>query len=146
MPVAPGTFGAAEGVAVFVLMALLSGYRHSSHAGVIAVWAAANLIVFAAGVAASDRVCRMLNQKDPGRVVIDEVSGQMIALSPVLFTPSWPAVITGFVLFRVFDIWKPYPIRKLEALPGGLGVMADDALAGVYAGLLVWAGHALHLI
>jgi phosphatidylglycerophosphatase A len=67
--------------------------------------------------------------------VIDEVVGQMIAL---LFIPNflwldWQLIIAGFVLFRIFDIWKPYPIRNLEKLPGGVGVMADDVVAGCYA-------------
>ncbi|PYS72134.1 MAG: phosphatidylglycerophosphatase A, partial [Acidobacteria bacterium] len=65
---------------------------------------------------------------------IDEVAGQMIALlSGPLWLPTWWSVLTAFILFRAFDIWKPYPIRRLEALESGLGIMADDLLAGVYA-------------
>ena len=69
--------------------------------------------------------------------MIDEVSGQLIALTPLVGSPSIAGVVAAFALFRLFDIFKPYPIRKLEALPAGWGVMCDDALAGVYAALIV---------
>jgi len=108
--------------------------------------AVANTLIFAVGVLASDRVCKILQAKDPRRIVIDEVSGQLISLSPLLISPTWLSVLIGFLLFRIFDIFKPYPIRKLEHLPGGLGVMADDVLAGVYAAVLVWAGRRFHFI
>jgi phosphatidylglycerophosphatase A len=72
----------------------------------------------------------------------------MIALAPLMFLPqvSIRGTIVGFLLFRLFDIFKPYPIRKLEQLHGGLGVMADDALAGVYAALVLWLGTATGLV
>jgi phosphatidylglycerophosphatase A len=145
-PVAPGTFGAIEGVIVFLGILRLAR-EFSLGLGIqIAIFIAINIAIFFVGVAAADRVCRLLNQEDPSRVVIDEVSGQLISLTPVLFFTTLPAVILGFVLFRFFDILKPYPIRRLERLPGGLGVMADDVLAGVYAAVLVWVGHVLHLV
>jgi phosphatidylglycerophosphatase A len=74
------------------------------------------------------------------------VSGQLIALTPLLLFPSVAGVAVSFGLFRLFDIVKPYPIGKLEQLHGGLGVMADDALAGVFAAALVWAAVALGII
>ena len=97
-----------------------------------------NVAIFALGVWASGRTCRASGLEDPGLIVIDEISGQLIALTPLAFAHSIAGAVAGFALFRLFDIFKPYPIRRLEALHGGLGVMADDALAGVYSGLLVW--------
>jgi phosphatidylglycerophosphatase A len=141
LPVAPGTFGAIEGVAIFLGVAALA-HSHPDARIYSISYSLLNMVVFAVGVVSAERVSRMLNQKDPGRVVIDEVSGQMIALSPLLFTPKPLGVVVGFILFRAFDIFKPYPIRKLEALPGGFGVMADDVLAGIFAAVLLWAGHA----
>lgn len=144
MPVAPGTAGAVEGVAIFLLIhALHLGPGPSSLALAII-----NVGLFAIGVWASNRACRITGLEDPQQVVIDEVSGQLIALTPLALLPSLPiaSVLIGFLLFRLFDIFKPYPIRKLEHLHGGLGVMADDALAGVYAAVLLWLGHLLRLI
>jgi phosphatidylglycerophosphatase A len=132
-PLAPGTVGALEGVGVFLLIATLSPQWR------IPIFMAANLLVFVVGVWASGRVCDLLSSKDPSRIVIDEISGQMIALVPAALNPSTAAVVAAFLLFRAFDILKPYPIRKLEALSKGFGVMCDDALAGVYAGVLVLA-------
>jgi phosphatidylglycerophosphatase A len=142
LPIAPGTFGALEGVGLFLLLRA-SWAPTEGRAVLLAV---ANTLIFALGVLASDRVCRILQSKDPRKIVIDEVSGQMISLSPLLVSPTWLSVFIGFILFRIFDIFKPYPIRKLEHLPGGLGVMVDDVLAGIYAAVLVWAGRRLRLI
>lgn len=91
------------------------------------------IIVFLviAGAAASTRYGRLLNRKDPGRIVIDETCGQLIAL--FLVTPGWKELLLAFILFRIFDILKPYPIKKLEALPHGWGIMADDVGAGLAA-------------
>ncbi|HYM01104.1 MAG TPA: phosphatidylglycerophosphatase A [Blastocatellia bacterium] len=143
MPIAPGTFGALEGVGIFVLFRLWLVWTTGSLSIGISIWVLINVLVFFGGVAASGRLCSILKQKDPSRAVIDEVSGQMISLTPLLFASGWIAILAGFVLFRLFDIWKPYPIRKLERLPNGWGVMMDDVLAGVYAAVLVWVGLAL---
>ena len=78
--------------------------------------------------------------------LIDEVSGQLIAMTPLIVYPSLAGVAVAFVLFRAFDIFKPYPIRKLERLPGGFGVMTDDVLAGIYAAVLTWLAHYLNWI
>jgi phosphatidylglycerophosphatase A len=92
------------------------------------------LVVMFAGTWAATRAEKLLGKKDPGAVVVDEVVGQLITFLfvPWLTTWRWP-VVAGFVAFRVFDIWKPYPVRRLEGLGGGLGIMADDMLAGFYA-------------
>ena len=121
-PVAPGT------VASFltVLLFKLGLYKLS--------WPFQALIivaVFIAGGAAANRYARLLNRKDPGRIVIDETCGQLIAL--FLMTPGWKELLLAFFLFRIFDIIKPYPIKKLEALPHGWGIMADDVGAGLAA-------------
>jgi phosphatidylglycerophosphatase A len=144
MPVAPGTAGAVEGVAIFLLVYALHLGPESSTLALAVI----NVALFAIGVWASNSACRVTGLKDPRQVVIDEVSGQLIALTPLALLPSLSiaSVLIGFLLFRLFDIFKPYPIRKLEHLRGGLGVMADDALAGVYAAVLLWLAHLLRLI
>ncbi len=144
VPIAPGTVGSMEGVAIFLAIAML----HPGSATFVSVLATVSVVVFAVGVWASNRACEITGLQDPRLAVIDEVSGQLIALLPVAFwTPlSIAGIIVGFLLFRFFDILKPYPIRKLERLHGGLGVMADDVLAGVYSAVLVWLGHVLSLI
>ena len=94
-----------------------------------------------AGVWASSRVERALDAKDPGIIVIDEVAGMFLA---VLFLPrTLPVLATAFLLFRLFDIWKPYPARQIQALHGGLGVMLDDLIAGAYALAVLVIAHAV---
>lgn len=137
-PVAPGTFGAIEGVVVFLAFIAFSSRLSLSPRFSFAVLASVNVVVFPVGVWASNRACEISGVKDPSQIVIDEVSGQLIALTPLAGSVSVAGVIAAFILFRLFDIFKPYPIRKLEALPAGFGVMSDDALAGVYAALIVW--------
>ena len=73
----------------------------------------------------------VLGKKDPGAIVIDEVAG--MTLSVLVLPLTWPVLLVGFVLFRIFDIVKPFPAGRLQALPGGVGVMIDDLIAGVYA-------------
>ena len=128
IPVAPGTFGSLVGLGIFLLL------------GSLPLQVVAIVVVTWAGIWAASRSERILGLKDPGKVVIDEVAGQLVALLPVwafvggLYKTS---IIISFTLFRLFDIFKPYPARKFEALRGGLGIMADDLVAGVYAALLV---------
>jgi len=142
-PIAPGTVGSAEGVAIFLAILAI----HLEQASLMIVLAIINVVIFVIGVWASTRTCEITGLKDPRLVVIDEVSGQLISLTPLAFFPlSVVGVVAGFLLFRVFDIFKPYPIRKLERLHAGLGVMADDVLAGVYAAALLWLGHLARLI
>jgi phosphatidylglycerophosphatase A len=98
-------------------------------------------VVTAVGLWAGGRVERVLGQKDPGIIVVDEVAG--MALS-VLFLPrTIPVLLVAFFLFRLFDVWKPFPARESQALAGGLGVMIDDLVAGVYALVLVMGARAL---
>jgi phosphatidylglycerophosphatase A len=96
-----------------------------------------NLVVALAGVWAAGVAARHLNRRDPGVVVIDEVSGQLVAFL-ALWPLSWKYLLVGFLLFRALDIWKPFPARQAESWPGGLGIMADDWFAGAYAALLLW--------
>lgn len=121
-PVAPGTVGSAVGLVIF---------------GALRLWApwwsegVAVLVSLLAGVWSATVVERVLQRTDPGPVVIDEVLGMLVTL---LFLPvSLAGAIVGFVLFRVFDVIKPFPANRAEKLPGGWGIMLDDAIAGVYA-------------
>ena len=92
---------------------------------------AISVLVTVIGIPPSTVVARESSIKDPGFVVIDEVAGQMIALIAV--PVNWKYMLAGFILFRSFDIVKPFPLRRLEALPGGTGIMMDDVGAGLYA-------------
>ena len=131
-PVAPGTVGSAAGL-VFYLAVWWSGSA-VVEAGLIGV-------LFALGVWAGTTAERYFGGIDPGPIVLDEVVGMLITLA---FIPvGMPGAIAGFFLFRLFDIIKPFPARRLERLHGGLGVMADDAMAAVYANVAlrfaIWA-------
>jgi len=125
----PGTWGA--------LFTALLWWLLASHLGAssrILVILVLIVIVTAAGIPASTLEARGCGKKDPQHVVIDEVAGQLVTLiaCPIV----WPALLAGFILFRVFDILKPPPIRSLEKLPEGTGIVVDDLGAGVY-GLIV---------
>jgi phosphatidylglycerophosphatase A len=127
-PVAPGTAGSAAGLIVYLMFRWL-GIPHFELPLIV--------VLFALGVfygAASEQA---LGGVDPGPVVIDEVMGMLMTL--FLIPVNWMGMIAGFLLFRVFDILKPYPARKLERLPGGLGIMSDDLMAAVYANLTLHA-------
>ena len=91
----------------------------------------AALIATLVGIPAATMVAQEAGREDPGFVVVDEVAGQWIAL--IGMRPDWRHALLALVLFRLFDIWKPWPIRRLEALPEGTGVMLDDVAAGVLA-------------
>lgn len=124
VPKAPGTAGAVVGVLIYFLM---------SQAGAGAYFVHVILLFIFAGTLAAQRVESFWGH-DSQRIVVDEVLGQMIALGFAGTTQlSWISIIAGFVLFRFFDIVKPFPIRHLERLPGGVGVIADDVGAGLYA-------------
>lgn len=151
LPLAPGTWGSLVGIGVYLLVrgALMKvffdlGPRYNFNLlhiayGVIALELAVILAIALAGIWAASRTELLSGRKDPGKVVIDEVVGQFIALIPVPFVlgTAWWAAILAFILFRVFDIVKPYPARRLESLESGLGIMADDVVAGVYAAMVV---------
>jgi phosphatidylglycerophosphatase A len=126
---APGTAGSAA--------AILVAYCLHRWLGVCQLgFALLALGAFLPGVWAATSVARARNLKDPQIVVIDEVIGQWITLAGAV-TLSWPAWIAAFAFFRLFDIWKPFPIRRLEKLPEGWGVVMDDVLAGVYGAILL---------
>src|SRR5271165_186151 len=148
----PGTYGSAVGMLLSVLLTWL-GARHilSLHGATDgpttffrSTWVtslptyAAMLCVAGVGVLASELVAKWASAKDPQYVVIDEVSGQLVTYHVLLISAlNWKAWLFGFLLFRLFDIWKPFPIRRLEKLPGGWGIMADDWMAGIYAAILL---------
>lgn len=145
-PVAPGTWGSAVGVAIYagVMWIETAAVRQSSAAGPTADhlfafhWAlnsAALVGLCLLGIWAAGRSIPLLGNSDPSEAVVDEVMGQLVAFCFIPFGLGWPFMLAGFLLFRLFDIWKPYPVRTLEVLPGGLGICADDIVAGVYAGI-----------
>lgn len=126
LPLMPGTFGSLVGIGVFLLLKLW------------VVQVVAIILITWVGIWAATRTERVLALKDPGIVVVDEVAGQMIALLPVsVFGLGWAWIIVSFILFRLFDIFKPYPARRCESLRAGLGVMMDDLVAGAYAAVVV---------
>jgi phosphatidylglycerophosphatase A len=152
LPLAPGTWGAGVGLVLYLIFQAVSlrvltlitdrGFdattlyllRTSSLVLLI-------LLITLAGIWAATRAEILLRRKDPGLVVIDEVAGQMLAFVFVPANVSAWVLVAGFILFRLFDIWKPYPVRRLEALEAGLGIMCDDVLAGIYAAIvlsIVW--------
>lgn len=145
-PIAPGTMGSLLGVGLYLVIWVESFSWLQARAArgrlnlqyIFTIETALMLLVIflvtMVGIWAASRAEKLLRKKDPSIVVIDEVAGQMIALcSGPVWAPTWWSVLTAFVLFRAFDIWKPYPCRKLEDLHSGLGIMGDDVVAGAYA-------------
>ena len=126
VPIAPGTLGTLVAVPLGYLLSLLGplegGFFIVAFAG-FAVWV-------------SGEGEKVFQRKDPGLIVIDEMAGFLVAV--FLISWSWKNVVTGFFLFRLMDIIKPFPIRRLESKwPGGWGVVGDDVLAGVYANVIL---------
>ena len=149
LPLAPGTWGSLVGVGLYLLVrgALMKvlfdnavefrlNLFHLFYA-IIAFEILFAVVLTLVGVWAGSRIEKLSGKKDPSKVVIDEVAGQYIALSavPFMIDPAWWSLILAFILFRFFDIVKPYPARRLESLESGLGIMADDVVAGVYAAI-----------
>jgi phosphatidylglycerophosphatase A len=183
IPKAPGTFGSLAGLillcvprAGLILAVLIWGGIGFWGRGVYPLRYAQELIALltaAIGVWSASRASSFWGEKDPQRVVIDEVSGQHLTLLLALCVPiwwrgtsaaefssfsfvwpggsfhtdvlSWKYLLLGFILFRVFDIWKPFPARQAESLPGGWGIMADDWVAGIYAAIGLWIARAAGL-
>jgi phosphatidylglycerophosphatase A len=163
LPKAPGTWGSIGGLALVTAVAIYCGTIPFSefprdhdpyiHVGTF-------LVTCVVGLWSASRAARFWGEKDPQRVVIDEVSGQYLAIMVGAGMPNtlshrdfqfsqlgnftwhsaldWKYLLLGFILFRAFDIWKPFPARQAESLPGGLGIMADDWIAGFYAAILLW--------
>jgi phosphatidylglycerophosphatase A len=128
-PVAPGTAGSLAALAIAYGLVEFGHWRPWYFA-VLAV-ALTPLGIWAAGATA-----REIKSKDPGIVVVDEVLGQWITLAGAV-SLNWKSWLAAFCLFRLFDIWKPPPVRQLEALPSGTGIVADDVMAGIYGALVL---------
>jgi phosphatidylglycerophosphatase A len=156
IPGAPGTYGSAVAVAMYVGIGTFEMHAasHNAVSGqipslVIAFHFVLNAALLTAlcliGIWASGRTIAIFGKSDPSQAVVDEVMGQLITFTFIPFTLNWPLILAGFLLFRLFDIWKPFPVRTLEMLPGGLGICADDIVAGVYAGICLAVGYAVYL-
>lgn len=126
VPIAPGTFGSAAGLLVFAAVRAT---------GSIVVEIATIMVLFAIGIWSATEAEHHFGNVDPGPVVLDEVVGMLITLA--LLPVNLAGAILGFLLFRVLDVFKPWPSGEFERLPGGLGVMADDGMAALYGNLLM---------
>ncbi|MDE1162759.1 MAG: phosphatidylglycerophosphatase A [Acidobacteriaceae bacterium] len=141
----PGTYGSVAAMLLWMLAGhfLVVSNEHTVSVGSTTVVLHTHFVLFALltvlamiavtliGIPASTIVAREAGREDPGFVVIDEVAGQFFAL--VALAPSWKHAFLGLALFRLFDIWKPWPIRRFEDLPEGTGIMLDDVVAGAIA-------------
>jgi phosphatidylglycerophosphatase A len=124
----PGTYGS---VAAALLWFAAAHAFHPTPATLTLATIVVAILITTIGIPASTITAHEANRKDPGFIVIDEVAGQLVAL--IATRPDWKHALLSLVLFRFFDIFKPWPIRKLEALPEGTGIMLDDIAAGVFA-------------
>src|ERR1700730_1039735 len=158
LPKAPGTFGSLGGVAISLGLAWLTFQNNIQSmrternvnfwtVGLTPAYLQYAIVILIAilGVYAANQAANYVGEKDPQFVVIDEVSGQMLVYFFPLTVLNWKTWLLGFILFRVFDIWKPFPARQAESLPGGLGIMADDWMPGIYAALGLWIARAAGL-
>jgi phosphatidylglycerophosphatase A len=137
-PVAPGTAGSAAGILIAWLLI--------SKAGLSPLWLIPlTAVMTAPAIWAAGATARDVGREDPGLVVIDEVLGQWVTAAAIVHV-AWQSYVLAFVLFRIFDITKPWPIRKLERLQGGLGIVADDLLAGVYGAAILFAAGYFKLV
>ena len=129
-PKAPGTFGSAFAL-LFIPLWLFLGFGSS----VIAI-----VIMSLIGIYICDRTANIMGVHDDGRIVWDEFAGQSITFLPLIYLQqiSWTSVLIGFASFRLFDVWKPWPIRVVDQqVQGGFGIMLDDLIAGVWAALCI---------
>ena len=129
LPGAPGTWASLAALPLAWMIASAGGFQ---------ALVAATVAVFTLGTVAAHDYAERTRTKDPGEVVIDEVAGQWVTLWPVAQMaqgsgPDWRLFAVAFLAFRLFDIWKPWPVARIENLPGGLGIMADDIVAAMYA-------------
>ncbi len=156
IPLAPGTWGSAVGILIYLFFSQLEtnfsagllskGWQDNRITAWTHAFNLALLLLFSLlGIWASGRAAQIFQNKDPQKVVVDEVIGQLIVFLFVPFNISWKLVLAGFLLFRLFDIWKPYPVKTLENLPAGIGVCADDIVAGFYGGICLALIYALSL-
>jgi phosphatidylglycerophosphatase A len=155
----PGTWGSLAGVGISILLQYQDWRRLSPEwdfgwhphfwtwgATPVALARAAVLLTAIIGVFVAGNVERHYGKSDPQFVVIDEVCGQLIPFSLPFILLNWKSWLLGFILFRVLDIWKPFPARQAESLHGGWGIMADDWVAGIYAGLVLWGVQATGIL
>ena len=126
VPIAPGTFGSAAGLAVFYAV---------RSTGSVAIELAVIAILFAVGIWSGTQAEEHFGGIDPGPIVLDEVVGMLITLALLPVTPA--GAVVGFLVFRALDVIKPWPSAGFEKLPGGLGVMADDGMAAIYGNLVM---------
>lgn len=149
LPLVPGTIGSLVGVALHIglrriVVAIIGSLALSRNLNawqtqyaVVALELLVVVFIALTGIWAGSRTERLSGKKDPGKVVIDEVAGQMLALTATPLGAAKWTIVLAFVSFRLFDMVKPYPAHRLESLPSGLGIMADDIVAGAYAALVV---------
>jgi len=121
IPFAPGTFGTLAAIPLFYVLSFTPLY----------LYLAITVLIILISVRASKIAEGIYGKIDPGEVVADEVCGFLVTM--ILVPPTITNIFFGFLLFRLFDITKPYPVRKFESLPGGWGIVMDDVMAGVYA-------------
>lgn len=154
LPLAPGTWGSMVGVGIYILFGFIEakvttgflGLNEAQLTGWNHVFNAVIFLLFCLlGIWAAGHSTKLFKHKDPSQAVVDEVIGQLLTFLFIPFTFSWKMILAGFLLFRLFDIWKPYPIDSLQNLPTGIGVCADDILAGVYAGVILYIIYAVSL-
>lgn len=142
-PWAPGTVGTLGGVVLGVGLQ----WAWPTWQGAMVAWGIAAAVLFVFGCSQSKFVARTWPKEDPGAFVLDEVVGYLVTLMTYALLanrlPDGLGHTGAFFAFRVFDVLKPQPARKLEDLPGAVGIMADDQIAGIYAGLALWGGLAL---
>src|SRR5687768_9995638 len=140
LPLAPGTWGSMLAVGFYAMLAArFAGFRYSASlestevlvATVHSVILVSFLLYILLGIWAAGRSIELLGNSDASQAVVDEVIGQLTVFLFIPFTSSWFLIGAGFLLFRFFDIWKPYPIDRLQDLPRGVGVIADDIAAGI---------------
>lgn len=129
-PKSPGTAGSLGAIVVAAPLAIHAGWTPLTFAGLSAV-------ALLPAIWAADRTARDMGSKDPQIVVVDEVVGQWIALTGAPTLQNWKWWLAAFVLFRAFDILKPPPVRALEKIRGGAGIVLDDVMAGIYAALVL---------
>ncbi len=136
-PVGPGTIGSLAAV-------LIAAVAHQYLGAGRITFLLATLVLLAPAIWSATQTARLLNREDPGLVVIDEVLGIWVTLLGATAL-NWKSFTAAFILFRVFDIWKPWPVRQFENLPDGTGIVADDLAAGVYAAIMLYISGLLKL-
>jgi phosphatidylglycerophosphatase A len=129
-PIAPGTAGSLGALVIAWPLARAASFKNLH-------FLLLSLLILYPAIRAADIVAAESGRKDPGLVVVDEVIGQWLTLAGAV-RYNWQTFVMAFLLFRVFDIWKPPPVRQLERLPGGTGIVLDDMMAGVYGALVLF--------